>query len=225
MGVSDVPRAILHPFQRFSAPEEYVDVMRELFSADLKRGQNPHENLIHIVEGFLAPHGWELTARTSGVVRARTSQHFLEVLAFSKYQTIAFGHQRTEGEVSGNSGGQSGGVVLSAKSGLVEAGGQLVSVEMLAMHRKRLRALSDHPFTKWQDGIEGLVDCIPDDDYWTLPTPRRRTEARDKEMPFWRPFQPIASKWRLDRTRAVPSTNGWLRRVGTRRSLAPGSAT
>jgi superfamily II DNA or RNA helicase len=71
------------------------------------------------------------------------------------------------------------------KSGIVQAGGQLVSVETLAVRRKRLRTLGDHAFTRWQDGIDRLVACIPEDDYSTLPTPRRGKEAREKELPFW----------------------------------------
>jgi superfamily II DNA or RNA helicase len=71
------------------------------------------------------------------------------------------------------------------KSGLVEAAGQLVSIEMLARHRKRLRAIGDHPFTKWQDGIEGLIECVPDHDHSSLrPLPRAK-EAREEELPFW----------------------------------------
>ena len=112
------------------------------------------------------------------------------------------------------------------KFGVVEAAGQLVSVETLATHRKRLRALGDHPFTKWQDGIDGLVACIPEDDYSTLPTPRRGKETREEELPFWvGPFHPLRAAGGEERTRAAPSTNGWLRRVGTRRSSALRSAT
>jgi superfamily II DNA or RNA helicase len=184
MGLSDVPRAMLHRFARSNSPEGYVDVMRDRYRPHLKRRQNPHGNLIHIVEGFLAPHGWELIAHTSGVVRARISQHFLEVSAFSKCQTIAFGH-RTQREKYPEIQVVNPAVWFFLKSGLVEARGQLVSVEMLAMHRKRLRDLSDDPFTKWQDGIEGLVDCIPDDDHSTLPLHSRWKEAREEERPLW----------------------------------------
>lgn len=184
MGLSDVPRAMLHRFARANSPEGYVDVMRDRYRSHLKRRQNPHENLIHIVEGFFAPHGFELVVRTSDAVRARISQHFLEVSAFSKCQTIAFGH-RTQREKYPEIQVVNPTVWSFLKTGLVQAAGQLVSVETLAAHRKRLRTLGDHPFTKWQDGIDGLVACIPEDDYSTLPTPQRGKETREKELPFW----------------------------------------
>jgi superfamily II DNA or RNA helicase len=52
-------------------------------------------------------------------------------------------------------------------------------------HRKRLRTLGDHPFTKWQEGIEGLINRIPEDDYSILPLPPGAKVARQEELPFW----------------------------------------
>jgi hypothetical protein len=71
------------------------------------------------------------------------------------------------------------------KYGVVEAEGQLVSVEMLATHRKRLRTLASHPFEKWQDAIEGLIHGIPEHDYSTLPANQRPKIAAEEERPFW----------------------------------------
>ena len=58
--------------------------MQTQYWPNLKRGQNPYINLIDIIGGLSAPHGWELIERAKGVTRARISQHFLETDAFSK---------------------------------------------------------------------------------------------------------------------------------------------
>src|SRR5262249_34094620 len=133
---------------------------------------------------FSAPDGWELVARASGSVRARISQHFLEASTFSRCRTVEFGHT-TQTEKYPHIHVVNPAAWSCLKSGLVEVAGQLVSIEMLARHRERLRAIGDHPFAKWQDGIDGLIECIPDDDYSTLPSPPRAKEARKEELPFW----------------------------------------
>jgi hypothetical protein len=160
--------------------------MWPLYKQHLKRRQNPYINLIHIVNGFSAPHGFELVARTSNAVRARISEYFLENSAFNKCQTVTFGHTSQTDKYPEIQ--MVNPVVWSFfRTGLVQAAGQLVSVDTVARRGKRLRTLGSHPFTKWQAGIDGLVACVPEDDYWTLPTPRRgkEKEEREKELPFW----------------------------------------
>jgi hypothetical protein len=121
--------------------------------------------------------------QTSGRIQARISQHFLETLAFSKCGTVTFGHKsRTETYPKVQMVNPA--VWSLLKSGVVEAHSQLVSVTMLATQRERLRTLASHPFTKWQRGIEGLVACIPNEDYSTLPAKRQKRAAED-ERPFW----------------------------------------
>jgi len=183
MGISDVPRTKLHRFLRSNDPAGYVDAMRQHYWPHLKRRQNPHSYLIGVVKDFSAPHGWGLVAQASGSVRARLSQHFLEVSAFNKCQTVGFGHT-TQTEKYAEVQMVNPVVWSFLKLGLVAVCGQLVSVEVLATHRERLRTLDSHPFTQWQGGIKGLVDCIPDDDHWTL-SPSPRSKARDQERPFW----------------------------------------
>lgn len=184
VGLSDVPRTMLRRFARVNSPQGYIDVMRDRYRPHLKRRQNPHENLIHIVEGFLAPHGFELVARTSDAVRTRISQHFLEVSAFSQCQTVAFGH-RTQREKYPEIQVVNPAVWSFLKTGLVQAAGQLLNVETLAAHRKRLRTLGDHPFTKWQDGIDGLVLSIPEDDYPTKLHQIRVRQASARDRRSW----------------------------------------
>ena len=183
LGVSDVPRAMLVPFPRSSAPDGYVDVTQQGYWSHLKHGQNPHSYRIDIVHSFSAPQGWQLVTRASGVTRARMSQHFLETSAFGKCGTVSFGHT-TQTQKYPQIEVVNPAVWSFLRSGLVEAAGQLVSVEMLATQRERLRALPSHPFTTWQRGIEGLVACIPSDDYSTLPA-KRQKRAADDERPFW----------------------------------------
>jgi superfamily II DNA or RNA helicase len=185
MGVSDVPRASTHAFPFFSAPDEYVDAMRKLYWPHLRADSpNPHWHLIRIIGDFSAPHGWELLEQTSGRIRARISQCFLEMSAFSTCRTVAFGHKsRTETYPKVHMVNPA--VWSLLKSGMVEAEDQLVSVEILATNRDRLRTLASHPFTKWQDGIDGIVACIPEDDYSTLPANQRTKIAAEEERPFW----------------------------------------
>ena len=220
LGASDVPRAMLIPFPRSSAPDGYVDVTQQGYWSHLKRGQNPHSYRIDIVHGFSAPHGWQLVTRASGVTRARMSQHFLETSAFSKCGTVTFGHT-TQTQKYPQVEVVNPAVWSFLRSGLVEAAGQLVSVEMLATQRERLRALPSHPFTTWQRGIEGLVACIPSDDYSTLPA-KRQKRAADDERPFW---VALSSKTMYQWMRVGPFTNGWRKLVGIRRSWAPRSGT
>src|SRR5262249_34415480 len=98
IGVSDVPRQSMHAFPPLSAPSGHVDAMRELYWPHLRDDSpNPHTHLIHIIGDFSAPHGWEMLEQTSGRVRARISQHYLETSAFSICRTVEFGHKsRTE---------------------------------------------------------------------------------------------------------------------------------
>ena len=146
-------------------------------------GPKPHAHLIGIIGDFSAPHGWELVEQTSGVIRARISQRFLEISPFSKCRTVAFGHtSRTETYPKIPMVNPA--VWSLLKSGIVEAHGELVSVTLLATQRERLRTLPSHPFTKWQRGIDGLVAGIPSEDYSTLPA-RRQKRADKDEKPFW----------------------------------------
>ena len=71
------------------------------------------------------------------------------------------------------------------RTGLVDVAGNFVEIAMLAKHRKRLRSLSDHPFRKWEKGIEGLVATIPEDDFTTVPPVMRPRKALEEERPFW----------------------------------------
>jgi hypothetical protein len=73
MGVSDVPREVLQAFPGSSAPHGFVEAMRERYWPHLSRRQNPHTNLIGIINYFSAPHGWEFLARAPGSVRAPAS--------------------------------------------------------------------------------------------------------------------------------------------------------
>ncbi len=184
MGVSNVPRESMHAFPTSSARSEYVDAMRKLYWPHLRDDSpNPHIHLIRIIGDFSAPHGWELLEQTSERIRARISQRFLETSAFSTCRTVAFGHKsRTETYPKVHMVNPA--VWSLLKSGVVEAEGQMVSVEMLATQRERLRTLASHPFTKWQRGIEGLVACIPNDDSSTLPARRQKRPAED-ERSFW----------------------------------------
>jgi hypothetical protein len=184
IGVSDVPRESMHEFPRISTPSGYLGPMRELYWPHLRDdGPTPQEHLIGIINDFSAPHSWELLEQTSGAIRARISQHFLETAAFSSCRTVAFGHtSRTETYQKVHMVNPA--VWSLLKSGVLEAGGQVVSVEMLAKQRERLGMLASHPFTKWQRGVERLVACIPNDDYSTLPA-RRQKRAVDDERPFW----------------------------------------
>jgi superfamily II DNA or RNA helicase len=184
IGVSDVPRESMHAFPYSSAPSGYVAAMRELYRTHLRDDSpNPREHLIHIIGDFSGPHGWELVEQTSGRIQARISQHFLETRAFGTCRTVTFGHKsRTETYPKVHMVNPA--VWLLLKSGVVDAEDQLVSVAMLATQRERLRTLASHPFTKWQRGVEGLIACIPNDDYSTLPSTRQK-RAADEERPFW----------------------------------------
>jgi superfamily II DNA or RNA helicase len=184
MGISDLPRESMHGFPYSSTPSGYVGAMRGLYWPHLRDDSpNPQEHLIRILGDFSAPHGWELVEQTSGCIQARISEHFLDTRALSTCKTVTFGHKsRTETYPKVQMVNPA--VWSLLKSGVVEAHGQLVSVTMLATQREQLRTLPSHPFTKWQRGIEGLVACIPNDDYSTLPA-KRQKRADKTESPFW----------------------------------------
>src|SRR5258708_30883962 len=61
MGVSDLPRAEMRGFP--SAPYGYADAMLTQYQVNLKKGQNPHANLIDIIGGLSAPPRREMIAR------------------------------------------------------------------------------------------------------------------------------------------------------------------
>ncbi len=112
MGVSDLPRAEMRGFP--SAPYGYADAMLTQYQVNLKKGQNPHANLIDIIGGLSAPHGWELIARASGGTRARISQHFLETDAFSKLSGRRIWSHLPDRHVSENALREPGRVVVLA---------------------------------------------------------------------------------------------------------------
>jgi hypothetical protein len=155
------------------------------YRENLKKGQNPHENLIDIIGGFSAPHGWELIARASGGTRARISEHFLETDAFNKCRPATFGHtSRTDMYPKVEYANPA--VWSFLRTGLVDVNGNLVDIGMLAKHRKRLRSFSEHPFKLWEKGIEGLIATVPKDDFITAPQPVfRPRKAVEEERPFW----------------------------------------
>lgn len=184
IGVGDVPCDSLHEFEHSSAPSEYIDAMRKLYWPHLRDDSpNPHTHLIRIIDDFSAPHGWELVERTTGHIRARISQYFLETVAFDAVRPVTFGH-RSRPETYPKIDMMSPAAWSLLKRGIVEAHGQSVSVEILATRLEGLRTLDSHPFKRWQRGIEGLVACIPDDDYSTLPT-KRKKRADEEERSFW----------------------------------------
>ncbi|WP_316166791.1 MULTISPECIES: DEAD/DEAH box helicase [unclassified Bradyrhizobium] len=184
IGVADVPRDSLHQFDHSSAPSEYVDAMRQLYWPHLRDDSpNPHTHLIRIIDDFTAPHGWELVERTTGRIRARISQYFLETVAFATTRPVTFGH-RSRPETYPKIDVVNPAAWSLLKHGIVEAHGQSISVEMLAIQLEGLRALDSHPFKRWRRGIEGLVACIPDNDYSTLP-PRPKKRADQEERSFW----------------------------------------
>jgi superfamily II DNA or RNA helicase len=221
IGVSDVPRESMHAFPYSSTSSGYVGAMRRLYWTHLRDDSpNPHAHLIHAIEDFSAPHGWELVEHTTGRIQARICQHFLETLAFSKCGTVAFGHR------SGTKTYPKVQMVNPAvwsllKSGVVEAHDQLVSVTLLARQRERLRTLPSHPFTTWLRGIDGLVAGIPSEDYSTLPAKRQKRADTD-EKPFWVALSSHCERTEVsvDECRVIyecMADNGWYPSVvGTR---------
>jgi hypothetical protein len=225
IGVSDVPRENMHAFPYSSAPSGYVDAMRELYWPHLRDDSpNPHTHLIRIIGGFSAPHGWELLEQMSGCIQARISERFLETLAFGKCGTVRFGHKsRTETYPKVHMVNPA--VWSLLKSGVVKAESQLVSVEMLATQRKRLRTLA---VIRSRNGWTASRASLTPSRSMTIrpcpPTSAPRSQPR-KSAHFGRPYPAIASKTMWLWMHAGPSTNGWPKLAGIRRSWAPRSAT
>ena len=160
--------------------------MRDLYWAHLRDDSpNPHTHLIRIIGDFSAPHGWELMEQMSGSIRARISQRFLETSAFGKCGTVTFGHKSRTETYPKVQHGQSRGVVASEIRG--RGGGRPTGeASKCSPHTANDCGLSaSHPFKTWQDGIEGLDHCIPEDDYSTLPANQRPKIAAEEERPFW----------------------------------------
>ena len=169
MGISDLPISSRYKFFSSNQPLDdykfYIWQMREEYQDWCKkRGYSkPRESYIAIIGEFYLPHGGLLVQKATGIVNARISEYFIRE-SLGNFSPIKFGHS-SRPESYPEIPMIHPFIWLLRKYGTIsiESGKYLVPIKTIVRHFERLRCIENHPFSKIETDLSGLIEQIPAD--------------------------------------------------------------